>query len=99
MWVKDESLSPVAMLQVHKHKDVNDADNVVTEFACLKGRRLSLIFGNPLSGRHCLPFFRRYHCTLPIAVEIDAVISFVFIYRKCEKAKKGISKILIYKLF
>ena len=87
------------MLQVHKHKDVNDTDNVVTEFACLKGRRLSLIFGNPLSGRHCLPFFRRYHCTLPIAVEIDAVISFVFIYRKCEKAKKGISKILIYKLF
>ena len=98
MWVKDESLSPLAMLQVHKHKD-NDTDNVVTEFACLKGRRLALIFGNPLSGRHCLPFFRRYHCTLPTAVEIDTVISFIFIYWKCEKAKKGISKILIYKNF
>ena len=56
MWVKDESLSPLAMLQVHKHKGV-DTDSVVTEFACLKVRRLALIFGNTLSGRHCLPFF------------------------------------------
>ena len=75
------------MLQVHKQKDV-DTDNVVTEFACLNGRRLSLIFGNPFSGRHCLPFFRCYHCTLPTALEIDTVISFIFIYWKCEKAKK-----------
>ena len=86
------------MLQVQEHKDI-DIDSVVTEFACLKGRRLALIFGNPLSGRHCLPFFRRYHCTLPTAVEIDTVISFIFIYWKFEKAKKGISKTLIYKLF
>ena len=58
MWVKDESLSPLAMLQVHKHKDVNDTDNVVTEFACLKGRRLALIFGNILfQGVIVYPFF------------------------------------------
>lgn len=57
MWVKDESLSPLAMLQVHKHKDVNDTDNVVTEFACLKVRRLSLIFGNLLQGVIVYPFF------------------------------------------
>ena len=29
MWVKDESLSQLAMLQVHKHKGV-DTDSVVT---------------------------------------------------------------------
>ena len=45
------------MLQVHKHKDVHDTDNVVTEFACLKGRRLSLIFGNLLQGVIVYPFF------------------------------------------
>ena len=56
MWVKDESLSPLAMLQVHKHKDV-DTDSVVTEFACLKVRRLSLIFGNLLQGVIVYPFF------------------------------------------
>lgn len=79
MWVKDKRLSPLAMLQVQKHKDI-DIDSVVTEFACLKGRRLARIFGNPLSGRHCLPFFRRYHCTLRTAVEIVTVIFFIFIY-------------------
>ena len=43
MWVKDERLSPLAILRVHKHKDV-DTDGVVTEFARLKGRRLALNF-------------------------------------------------------
>ena len=47
MWVKDERLSPLAILRVHKHKHV-DTDSVVTEFACLKGRRLALIVGTPL---------------------------------------------------
>ena len=56
MWVKDESLSPLAMLQVRKHKGV-DTDSVVTEFACLKVRRLALIFGNLLQGVIVYPFF------------------------------------------
>ena len=47
MCVKDERLSPLAILRVHKHKDV-DTDSVVTEFPCLKGRRLALIFGTSL---------------------------------------------------
>ena len=56
MWVKDESLSPLAMLQVHKHNGV-DTGSVVTEFARLKVRRLALIFGNLLQGVIVYPFF------------------------------------------
>ena len=34
-------LSSLAVLHIHKHNDVN-IDNMVLEFACLKGRRLAL---------------------------------------------------------
>ena len=37
----DERLSSLAILHIHKHKNV-DIDSVVTEFARLKGRRLAL---------------------------------------------------------
>ena len=37
----DRRLSSLAILHIHKHKDV-DVDDVVTEFARLKGRRLAL---------------------------------------------------------
>ena len=39
--VTDERLSSVAILHIHKHKDV-DFDGAITEFARLKGRRLAL---------------------------------------------------------
>ena len=37
----DERLSSLAILHIHKHKNV-DIDRLVTEFARLKGRRLAL---------------------------------------------------------
>ena len=37
----DERLSSLAILHIHKHKEV-DIDSVVTEFARLKGRCLAL---------------------------------------------------------
>ena len=37
----EESLSSLAILHIRKHKDV-DIDNVVSEFASLKGRCLAL---------------------------------------------------------
>ena len=37
----DERLSSLAILHIHKHKNV-DIDRLVTEFACLQGRRLAL---------------------------------------------------------
>jgi len=37
----DGRLSSIAILHIHKHKDV-DTDDVITKFALLKGRRLAL---------------------------------------------------------
>ena len=37
----DGRLRSIAILHIHKHKDV-DIDDVITEFARLKGRRLGL---------------------------------------------------------
>ena len=39
--MSDERLSSLAVLHLHKHQEV-DADQVITEFAGKKGRRLSL---------------------------------------------------------
>ena len=39
--MRDERLSSLAILHIHKHKNV-DIDRLVTEFARLKGRRLAL---------------------------------------------------------
>ena len=36
---RERSLRSIAILHIHKHKDIDD---VITEFACLKGRRLGL---------------------------------------------------------
>ena len=38
----DERLSSLAILHIHKHKDVIDIDGIVTEFARLKGTNLPL---------------------------------------------------------
>ena len=56
--IQPPGLSPLAILQMHKHKNV-DTDSVVTEFACLNGRRLALIFGDLylLHGVTVYPFF------------------------------------------
>ena len=39
--VTDERLSSLAILHIHKHKDVIDIDGIITEFARLKGTHLS----------------------------------------------------------
>ena len=39
--MSEENLSSLAILHIRKHKNV-DIDNVVSEFACLKGKRLAL---------------------------------------------------------
>ena len=56
-----------------KHMDV-DIDGVVTEFACLKGRRLGLRLVNLVDGVTVLPFFRLY-CSLPITLVIKKKIT------------------------
>ena len=38
----DERLSSLAILHIHKHKDVIDIDGIITEFACLKSTHLAL---------------------------------------------------------
>ena len=53
--MRDERLSPLAILQRHKHKNV-DVDAVVTEFASLKDRRLALCLGNLLHDVTVNPF-------------------------------------------
>ena len=50
MWVKDESLSPLAMLQVQKHKDI-DIDSVVTEFASINQPQIIQSVGQSLDSR------------------------------------------------
>ena len=42
--VTDERLSSLAILHVHKHKNVIDIDGIITEFARLKGTHLALCF-------------------------------------------------------
>ena len=37
----DERLSSLAILHIHKHKDVIDIDGIITEFARLKGTHLA----------------------------------------------------------
>ena len=51
--VRDERLNPLEFW--HKHKDV-DIDSVVTEFASLKDRRLTLCLGNLLHDVTVYPF-------------------------------------------
>ena len=38
----DEGLSSLAILHIHKHKDVIDIDGIIIEVACLKGTHLAL---------------------------------------------------------
>ena len=38
----DERLSSLAILHIHKHKDVIDIDGIITEFARLKGTHFAL---------------------------------------------------------
>ena len=57
----DERLSSLAILHIHKHKNV-DIDRLVTEFACLQGRRLALCL-RPVSIVFVFFFFSE-HCSL-----------------------------------
>ena len=54
----DGRLSCLAIFHIHKHKDV-DIDDVITEFARLKGRRLALCLWAP-----CLWSLRGVKCRL-----------------------------------
>ena len=38
----DKRLSSLAILHIHKHRDINDIDGIITEFARLKGTHLAL---------------------------------------------------------
>ena len=40
--VTDERLSSLAILHIHKNKDVFDLDSIITEFARLKGTHVAL---------------------------------------------------------
>ena len=57
----DERLSSLAILHIHKHKNV-DIDRLVTEFACLQGRRLALCL-RPVFIVFVFFFFSE-HCSL-----------------------------------
>ena len=52
----DERLSCLAILHIHKNKDVIDVDSIITEFARLKGT-VSQFACNLLEGVTVLPFF------------------------------------------
>ena len=50
LFLDESEARSLAILYIHKHKDVIDTDGIIAEFARLKGTRLALSFGSKNKG-------------------------------------------------